>query len=132
MAKKSTSASSGSTKKKGGAGDGGATKPKRAVATTSKPKSERSQSKSDFNAADALLKLIESPLFADLLAVAATAAVAAITESRSGRRDDPDYRSGQAVKAAGKAAAAAVGRRLKSEFEDIRRSGEQATERGEA
>lgn len=128
MAKKSTSTGSGGTRKKG-TGGGGTAKPKRAVAKTGAPKSERSRAKSDFNAADALLKLIESPLFADLLAVGATAAVAAITEARSGRRDDPDYRSGQAVKAAGKAAAAAIGRRLKSEFEDIRRSGGEANER---
>ena len=79
---------------------------------------------------DALIKLLQSPLVIDLLAVGATAALAAITESRSGRAQgamDPRG-SKKVLKAAGKAAAAAVGRRIATEFDEIKaaskRSGE--------
>lgn len=65
------------------------------------------------DAADALWKLAEHPLVAELLAVGATAAVAAIAEgSGKGKKKA----STKAVKAAGKAAAAAIGARLISEF----------------
>ena len=73
-------------------------------------------------AVDALLKLLESPLVADLLAVGATAALAAITESRHSRRTGADAKSSKTVKAAAKAAAAAIGRRLSSEFEEIKKA----------
>ena len=64
-------------------------------------------------AADALWKLAEHPLVGELLAVGATAAVAAIAEQGiSGKKKA----SSKAVKAAGKAAAAAIGARLISEF----------------
>ena len=67
-------------------------------------------------AADALQKLIESPLVADLLAIGATAALAAI----AGRGVTRTGGTGGAVKAAGKAAAAAMGQRLTTEIEEIR------------
>ena len=72
---------------------------------------------------DALIKLLQSPLVIDLLAVGATAALAAITETRSSRTQGAiDARgSKKALKAAGKAAAAAVGRRIQNEFEEITR-----------
>ena len=64
-------------------------------------------------AADALWKLAEHPLVGELLAVGATAAVAAIAEgSGKGKKSV----SSKAVKAAGKAAAAAIGSRLITEF----------------
>jgi hypothetical protein len=67
-------------------------------------------------AGQALAKLMESPLVADLLAVGATAALAAIASHRfsgtGGTRS--------AVKAAGKAAATAMGRRISTEVEEIR------------
>ena len=73
---------------------------------------------------DAFSKLLQSPLVADLLAVAATAALAALAEhgftSRSGDDATRGKRAGKAVKEAGKAAAAAVGRRLSNELEEIR------------
>ena len=81
--------------------------------------SGRSQD-SDSNAVDALLKLLQSPLVADLLAVGATAAMAAITETRHSRRSGGDAAAKTMMKAAGVAAAAAIGRRLASEFEEIR------------
>lgn len=75
-------------------------------------------------AADLFVKLLQSPIVADLLAVAATAALAALAEhgfSRAGANGDTK-RAGKAVKEAGKAAAAAIGRRLKTEVDEIRRA----------
>jgi hypothetical protein len=69
-----------------------------------------------------LFKLIESPLVADLLAVGATAALAAIAESRFSRRDDVGKKSSKTLKAAAKAAAAAMGRRLSTEVDEIRKA----------
>jgi hypothetical protein len=85
------------------------------VAVRSQSQSEGSQS----DIVDALIKLLQSPLVIDLLAVGATAALAAITESRSSRTQNVAGNSKKTLKAAGKAAAAAVGRRLQSEFEEI-------------
>ena len=76
------------------------------------------------NAADAFIKLLQSPLVAELVAVAATAALATLAEqgftSRGGGGGSRGKRAGVAVKEAGKAAAAAVGRRLSTEIEEIR------------
>ena len=69
---------------------------------------------------DALIKLLQSPLVIDLLAVGATAALAAITESRSNRTQGAVGTNKKTLKAAGKAAAAAVGRRIANEFDEIR------------
>ncbi|MDP9422683.1 MAG: hypothetical protein M3Q19_07605 [Pseudomonadota bacterium] len=87
-----------------------------AVKAAAKPKSDGKrkggQSKAR-DAADALWKLAEHPLVSELLAIGATAAVAAIAEgSGKGKKKA----SSKAVKAAGKAAAAAIGARLISEF----------------
>jgi hypothetical protein len=60
-----------------------------------------------------LAKLADHPLLGDLLAVGALAAVAAIAES--GKGDPAKVKSAQAVKAAGKAAAAAIGARILKE-----------------
>ena len=99
-----------------------------AAATPRKPKAKSGQPKrassarssrkpsNEMTAGEALVKLIESPLVADLLAVGATAALAAIAGHRfSGTRG-----TGTAVKAAGKAAASAMGRRISTEVEEIR------------
>ena len=79
---------------------------------------------------DAVIKLLQSPLVIDLLAVGATAALAAITEHRSSRAQGAmDTRgSKKALKAAGKAAATAVGRRLANEFDEIRTASKKAKE----
>jgi len=73
---------------------------------------------------EAFIKLLQSPLVADLLAVAATAALAALAEHGFSSRGAPEAtnrrRAGRAVKEAGKAAAAAIGRRLSNELEEIR------------
>ena len=71
------------------------------------------------SAADALWKLVDHPLMAELLAVGAGAAVAALAEDGlSGKKKA----SSKAVKAAGSAAAAAIGARLISEFTDVMKS----------
>lgn len=62
---------------------------------------------------DGLMKFAEHPLVADLLAVGALAAVAAIAEA--GKGDPAAVKSSKAVKSAGKAAAAAIGARLLKE-----------------
>ena len=77
-----------------------------------------SSSGTEKGAVDALLKLLESPLVADLLAVGATAAVAALTEHRSNRKGAGTSKT--VLRAVATAAAAAIGRRLTSEFEEIR------------
>jgi hypothetical protein len=71
------------------------------------------------SATEAFLKLLQSPIVADLLAVAAMAALAALAEHGFGSRTDKG-RAKTAMKAAGKAAAAAVGRRLATEVQEIR------------
>ena len=58
-------------------------------------------------------KVLDHPLISDLLAVGALAAVAAIAES--GKADPAVAKSKDAVKSAGKAAAAAIGSRLLKE-----------------
>lgn len=80
-----------------------------------------SRSSSQEGMGDAFIKLLQSPLVAELVAVAATAALASLAEhgftTREGSRGK---RAGKAVKEAGKAAAAALGRRLATEIEEIR------------
>jgi len=115
MAKKATAkASSGGKKtqrKKASSGSSSG----RSVAVRSQSKSEGTQA----DVVDALIKLLQSPLVIDLLAVGATAALAAITETRSSRTQGAVGNSKKTLKAAGKAAAAAVGRRIQNEFEEI-------------
>jgi hypothetical protein len=108
MAKKATAKAAGGTgkrlqKRKASSGGGGS-----------------SSSSTQSDAVDALIKLLQSPLVIDLLAVGATAALAAITESRSSRAQGAVGNNRKTFKAAGKAAAAAVGRRLATEFDEIR------------
>jgi hypothetical protein len=89
--------------------------------STATSENDRNENK----AADLFLKILQSPIVADLLAVAATAALAALAEhgfSSRGADGTDKRRSGRAVKAAGKAAAAAIGRRLATEVEEIRRA----------
>jgi hypothetical protein len=123
MAKKATTKASGSRGKK--------------VATRAKSsdsgRRSRSQSQGEgvqSDMVDALIKLLQSPLVIDLLAVGATAALAAITEQRSRRAQGAmDTRGSKKVlKAAGKAAAAAVGRRIATEFDEIKAASKRGRE----
>ena len=115
MAKKATS-------KSGSGGNKKAAK-SRAVVERRPDRNSGGQRSSDTNMGDAFIKLLQSPLAAELVAVAATAALAALAEhgftSSGGTRGK---RAGKAVKEAGKAAAAAVGRRLSNEIDEIRKA----------
>jgi len=79
------------------------TKPKKdKVARKAEPKSSKREG------LEGLARLVDHPLVADLLAAGAIAAVAAIAEHRMGQGES----SSKMVKSVGKAAAAAMGKRL--------------------
>ena len=68
-------------------------------------------------------KLMDHPLVADLLTVGAMAAVAAIADHNvKARTGEASPGSSKAVKAAGKAVAAAVGKRLMTEVDQLRKT----------
>ena len=120
MAKKAT-AKAGSGEKKSSRKSAGSGRQLQRASSSSggSGRSSSSSSSSGTDPVDALIKLLQSPLVIDLLAVGATAALAAITESRSSRTQNVVGNSKKTLKAAGKAAASAVGRRLQNEFEEI-------------
>jgi hypothetical protein len=94
-----------------------AAKAAKAVAGTASTKVKRKAAKIKAKAekgVDALWKLAEHPMVAELLAIGATAAVAAIAEA--GIDKGKKQVASKSVKQAGKAAAAAIGARLISEF----------------
>jgi len=126
MAKKATA--------KPGTGGKKTQKKGRSSASTGRSVSvRRSQTRSEDSQpdiVDALIKLLQSPLVIDLLAVGATAALAAITESRSSRTHGVAGNSKKTLKAAGKAAAAAVGRRIQNEFEEITAASKRSAKSG--
>lgn len=70
---------------------------------------------------DAFIKLLQSPLVAELVAVAATAALASLTQEGFGKSGSGGKRAGKAVKQAGKAAAKAIGQRLGTEIDEIKK-----------
>ena len=113
MAKTATSKSS----------SGGTGTKSRAVAKRT-PSSRGGSGGSKEGMGEALIKLMQSPLVAELVAVAATAALASLAEHgfASGGGGSRGKRAGKAVKEAGKAAAAAIGRRLGNEFDEIRKA----------
>lgn len=88
-----------------------------------KAKKAKAKSATSPSAADALFKLAEHPIVADLIAVGATAAVAAIVKSKSDK-------SRHAVKDAGKAAASAIGARLVEEFKAVKEAANKAAKEG--
>ena len=118
MAKKATKASSSGAKKTPKKSKSSASTGSRSRSVATRPARAQSGG-SDTDLVDALIKLLQSPLVIDLLAVGATAALAAITETRSTRSQGVAGNSKKTLKAAGKAAAAAVGRRIQNEFEEI-------------
>lgn len=125
MAKKATGAGvRGTSTRKASA----ARKPSRAVSTTERRSSNGGRRDTDDSTmGDAFIKLLQSPLVADLLAVAATAALAALAEHGFSSRGAGEGRKpGRAVKEAGKAAAAAIGRRLGTEIDEIRKASKSA------
>ena len=124
MAKKATAKSASGTGKK--------VQAKRATNLGDGSKSRARSSSSQSDPVDALIKLLQSPLVIDLLAVGATAALAAITETRSNRVQGAVGGNKKTLKAAGKAAAAAVGRRLANEFDEIRAASKKSGEKRQA
>lgn len=123
MAKAKTKAKSpGGAPKKGPA----AKKPTRAGAKPDAKKlkaGKKSSSKSKGKGFEALGRLADHPLIGDLLAVGAMAAVAVIAEKGfSGKTKGKTGGSSQAVRAAGKAAAAAIGKRLLDEVGEIKKA----------
>ena len=119
MAKKATS---GTTTKKAPTKSA---KPSRSKAVATTPQRKQSGGKSTGkreSAADMLFKLLESPLVADLLAVGATAALAALAEHRYGASSSKGKGAKRALKGAVTAAAAAMGRRIATEFDEIKQS----------
>jgi hypothetical protein len=119
MAKKATTKNTRGSRSKG-AGRTASRSPVRAVARRSGGGSGQE------SMGDAFIKLLQSPLVAELVAVAATAALASLAEqgfsNRGGGGGNTGKRAGRAVKAAGKAAATAIGRRLGTEIEEIRKA----------
>jgi len=83
----------------------------------------QSSRRTDSSGFEGMAKLIDHPLVADLLAVGAMAAVAAIADHHvKTRTGESDAGSSKAVKAAGKAAASAIGKRLLSEVDAVRKA----------
>lgn len=81
---------------------------------TKKAKKPKKASRKETNGGlEALARIIDHPLVADLLAAGAVAAVAAIAEHQLGSKKQS---SSKLVKSAGQAAASAIGRKLKDEF----------------
>ena len=121
MAKKATGKSAG---KDSGSKSKPSVKTGTAVARRSSSGGGNSGKQNSFDAGEAFIKLLQSPLVAELVAVAATAALAALAENgfTSSNEATRSKRAGKAVKAAGKAAAAAVGRRLSTEIDEIRKA----------
>ena len=85
---------------------------------STKPKA-RTMSKAKTNAGDAFIHLLQSPLVAELVAAAATAAISSYAGSSAGKGKKG---AGKAVKAAGLAAASAIGQRLTTEVSAIRKA----------
>lgn len=126
MARKASAKGSGTTGKKAApkGGKSSRAKERKSAASSSSAGSsakKKKPTKRD-NAADALIGLVESPLVADLLAAAVTAAAATMLEHKLKRKRE----TGSLVRAVGAAAAAAVGRQLASEIEEIRKAAEEA------
>ncbi len=94
--------------------------------TTAKSKAVRERRSGDRRASDspgdAFIKLLQSPLVAELVAVAATAALAALAQEGFGKTGSGGKRAGRAVKQAGKAAANAIGQRLSTEIGEIKKA----------
>ena len=119
MAKKATGKAGSKTRAKGS--------PKSKALVEHRSSNRRSgqrRQSAEANMGEAFIKLLQSPLVAEIVAVAATAALAALAEHgfTSGGGGTRGRRAGKAVKEAGKAAAAAVGRRLGTEMDEIRKS----------
>ena len=122
------------TTAKRGSAKGNSSTPKTAARMSSGGSSggrKRANTKSEGinGAADALVKLLESPLVAELLALGASAALASFTAQRF-RSTDDGRSTRRALKMAVKSAGAAMGSRLATECDEIRESARKARETG--
>lgn len=112
---KTAKAKSGTSKRKP------ASSTSRAVAPSRPRKS--SSSRSDSSGLDSLTKLLEHPIVAELISLGAIAAVGAIAQHNVRTRTGEGTKgSTKALKAAGAAAASAIGKRLMTEAEEIRKA----------
>ena len=99
------------------------TKPKSSAKAGSKTAKIRSKaSKAGHSGYDALVKLADHPLVADLLAIGAMAAVSAIASDKGDKLGAKGRTTSKSVKAAGKAAATAIGQRLLDEFKEVKKT----------
>jgi hypothetical protein len=127
MAKKATAKADGGRKvqtKSSSSGSSGGQRSRSGSSSRSETRSESQQT----DIVDSFIKLLQSPLVIDLLAVGATAALAAITENRSSRAQGDARHAKKTLKAAGVAAASAIGRRLKTEIDEIRKASQKPAE----
>jgi hypothetical protein len=96
----------------------------RALVPVKAKKSRRTGNGAGF---DSLSKLLEHPLVAELISVGAIAAVAAIADHNVKTRTGEGKKgSRKALKAAGSAAASAIGKRLISEVDEIKKASKKA------
>lgn len=79
-------------------------------------------SKASHSGYDALVKLADHPLVADLLAIGAMAAVSAIAGDKKDKLGGMGRTTSKSVKDAGKAAARAIGQRLLDEFKEVKKT----------
>ena len=94
-------------------------KAKTATKTGAKKSAKKAKAKGANKGYVALAKLAEHPLVIDLIAIGATAAVAALAgRAHDGKTAGTKTRS--TVKAAGQAAAVAVGKRLMTEYNAVK------------
>jgi hypothetical protein len=112
MAKKAT----------GKAKTGGKSSTSKMVVARGGDRRQTSGRRSSDTAGDAFIKLLQSPLVAELVAVAATAALGALAQEGISGAGSGTKRAGNAVKRAGKAAAKAVGDRLKIEIDEVKKA----------
>ena len=104
-----------------------ASKKKSGDAKTRKSSTKRSAGRTRSEAGEAFVALLQSPLVADLVAAAATAALTTLARDGSGTSSgSTGKRAGNAVKRAGKAAADAVKRRLSEEIDEIKKASKAA------
>jgi hypothetical protein len=96
--------------------------PAKARKAAARPKASPRRASRPSSSTFDITKLIDHPLVADLLTVGAMAAVGAIADHHvKSRTGEAEAGSSKAVKAAGKAAAAAVGKRLMTEVNALRK-----------
>ena len=101
------------------------TKPASRALALTKPKRKSGGSRKGSGFTD-FASILEHPLVTELLAVGAMAAVSAIAEHGAKSRNGELKKGSKAIKSAGKAAAAAMGKRLMTEVDAIRKASKQA------